>query len=63
MEWKKRLSEEYVELSQRIKKLKRFLESEEFEKLDKFNQKLLVKQVNAMRDYKNILTTRIDLNG
>jgi hypothetical protein len=62
MEWKKRLSEEYVELSQRIAKLKSFLESEEFEKLDELNQKLLAKQVNVMIDYKNILAKRIKLN-
>jgi hypothetical protein len=60
-DWKKRVLEEKDELEQRLKKLKIFISSEAFNKVDSVNQILLTRQDNIMTEYLNILNDRIRL--
>ena len=56
-----RLQLEQNELTERLKKLAAFIDSEGFEKLDVDNKFLLCKQRDEMALYEETLVTRIDL--
>lgn len=58
-----RLGTEQLELGEKIEKLERFIDSDEFKELTEENQFLLIAQVNAMIMYYNILTRRVIING
>ena len=53
-----RLMTERRELNERLKKLDAFILTETFQKLDKVDRTLLVRQRSAMADYDDILLTR-----
>ena len=61
--FKVRLVNEQFELQEKINKLKPFIESENFEKVDKYQQKLLKEQIEVMESYNNILIERLLLLG
>lgn len=54
-----RLREERTELEERIEKIKKFNNSENFEYLEKEDRDLLITQENAMVTYHQILQMRI----
>lgn len=53
-------TEEYKELNKRISNLYKFISSEEFYKLDSYDQKLLQDQGKVMTKYSKILNVRIN---
>lgn len=55
-----RLIKEQGDLTDRLKKLKKFIGSEQFKGIDKNGQELLELQLKAMSDYEGILVARID---
>lgn len=57
-----RLQEEEKELAIKAIKLKEFMETPVFQDLSESNQYLLIKQLEVMSEYINILGTRIELN-
>jgi len=62
-DFKSRLLDEQLELSDRIKKLSSFISSDNFENLDSTNAKLLDKQLKQMRGLNEILVERICILG
>ena len=61
--FKVRLVNEQFELQEKISKLKSFIESENFKKVDDSQQKLLKDQVEVMERYNDILVERLSLLG
>ena len=61
--FKVRLVNEQFELQEKINKLKPFIESENFKKVDDSQQKLLKEQVEVMERYNDILVERLSLLG
>lgn len=61
-EFLKRLIEENDALFEKTIKLNEFIKTDIFLKLSDANQYLLRKQLEVMREYSNILETRIELN-
>ena len=61
--FKVRLINEQFDLQEKISKLKLFIESENFKKVDDSQQKLLKEQVEVMERYNNILVERLSLLG
>jgi len=61
--FKVRLVNEQFDLQEKISKLKPFIESENFKKVDDSQQKLLKEQVEVMDRYNNILVERLSLLG
>ena len=61
--FKVRLINEQFDLQEKIGKLKSFVESESFSKVDDSQQKLLNDQLGAMVRYNNILIERLLLLG
>lgn len=59
-DFKKRLYLESDELSTKIEKLALFIDSEFYKELPGTDRELLYKQLIVMREYNNILQTRID---
>lgn len=57
-----RMKQELVELQVRREKLTKFIGSDEFDKLDVDNRRLLSKQNDLMRRYADTLARRISLN-
>ena len=58
-----RMIKESKELSEKIEKLRVFLfESEESKKLSAFEHSLLLRQYNAMDDYRYVLNIRISIH-
>jgi cell shape-determining protein MreC len=62
MEMKNRLLKERTELRERLDKLKSFLDTQEFDSLDRENKSLLCKQELILEQYEKILSRRIVLN-
>ena len=63
-DWKDNLINEYLALDSRCGRLHRFIEwSDEFGKLDKERQGLLVQQLGIMKDYLVVLSKRARLEG
>jgi hypothetical protein len=58
---KNQLINERTELRKRLEKLKRFIETNEFDSLSSENQSLLCKQEQVMEQYEKILSRRIVL--
>ena len=58
-DFKKRLISEKDELNEKIVKLNQFINSENFNKIDKVQQSLLKTQLFVMRTYHSILEERI----
>jgi hypothetical protein len=58
---KNQLINERTELRKRLDKLKSFIDSKEFDSLDRENQSLLCKQEQIMKQYEKILSHRIVL--
>ena len=61
--FKVRLINEQFDLQEKISKLKPFIESENFNKIDDSQQKLLRDQLDAMERYNRILVERLSLLG
>ena len=62
--WKDRLVEEYLYVDSNVGRLHRFVEwDERFAKLDKERQTLLVRQLEVMKEYLNVLVKRTRLEG
>lgn len=61
--FKVRLINEQFDLQEKISKLRPFIESENFNKIDDSQQKLLMDQLDAMERYNNILVERLSLLG
>lgn len=62
--WKDRLVEEYLYVDSKVGRLHRFVEwDEKFAKLDKERQTLLVRQLEVMKEYLNVLVKRTRLEG
>jgi hypothetical protein len=62
--WKDRLVEEYLYVDSKVGRLHRFVEwDERFAKLDKERQTLLVRQLEAMKEYLKVLGKRARLEG
>ena len=62
--WKDRLVEEYLYVYSKVGRLHRFVEwDEKFAKLDKERQTLLVRQLEVMKEYLNVLVKRTRLEG
>ena len=61
--FKVRLVNEQFDLQEKISKLRSFIESENFNKIDDSQQKLLMDQLDAMERYNNILVERLSLLG
>ena len=61
--FKVRLVNEQFDLQEKISKLKPFIESENFNKVDDSQQKLLKEQVEVMERYNDILVERLSLLG
>lgn len=62
--WKDRLVEEYLYVDSKVGRLHRFVEwDERFAKLDKERQMLLVRQLEVMKEYLNVLVKRTRLEG
>lgn len=61
--FKVRLVNEQFDLQEKISKLKPFIESENFNKVDDSQQKLLRDQLDVMERYNSILVERISLLG
>lgn len=61
--FKVRLVNEQFELQEKINKLKPFIESENFKKVDDSQQKLLKEQAEVMERYNYILVERLSLLG
>lgn len=62
--WKDRLVEEYLYVDSKVGRLHRFVEwDERFAKLDKERQTLLVRQLEVMKEYLNVLVKRTRLEG
>lgn len=63
MSIKKELLKEHSMLSSKIRKLTRFLNSDEFEQLDDKEKDLLREQLGAMQLYANIVGRRLNLHN
>mgnify|MGYP003594958534 FL=1 len=61
--FKVRLINEQFDLQEKISKLKPFIESENFNKIDDSQQKLLRDQLDAMERYNSIIVERLSLLG
>ena len=61
--FKVRLINEQFDLQEKISKLMPFIESENFNKIDDSQQKLLRDQLDAMERYNSILVERLSLLG
>lgn len=62
--WKDRLVEEYLYVDSKVGRLHRCVEwDERFAKLDKERQTLLVRQLEVMKEYLNVLVKRTRLEG
>lgn len=61
--FKVRLINEQFDLQEKISKLKPFIESENFKKVDDSQQKLLRDQLDVMERYNSILVERLSLLG
>ena len=62
--WEDELVEEYLYMDSKVGRLHRFVEwDERFAKLDKGRQTLLVRQLEAMKEYLNVLGKRARLEG
>ena len=62
--WNDRLVEEYLYVDSKVGRLHRFVEwDERFAKLDKERQTLLVRQLEVMKEYLNVLVKRTRLEG
>lgn len=62
--WKDRLVEEYLYVDSKVGRLHRFVEwDERFAKLDKERQTLLVRQLEVMKEYLNVLVKRTRMEG
>ena len=61
--FKVRLVNEQIDLQEKISKLKPFIESENFNKVDDSQQKLLRDQLDVMERYNRILVERLSLLG
>ena len=61
--FKVRLINEQFDLQEKISKLKPFIESENFNKIDDSQQKLLRDQLDVMDRYNSILVERLSLLG
>lgn len=61
--FKVRLINEQFDLQEKISKLKPFIESDNFNKVDDSHQKLLRDQLDAMERYNSILVERLSLLG
>ena len=62
--WKDKLVEEYLYVDSKVGRLHRFVEwDERFAKLDKERQTLLVRQLESMKEYLNVLVKRTRLEG
>lgn len=62
--WKDSLVEEYLYVDSKVGRLHRFVEwDERFAKLDKERQTLLVRQLEVMKEYLNVLVKRTRLEG
>ena len=61
--FKVRLVNEQFDLQEKISKLKPFIESENFNKIDDSQQKLLRDQLDAMERYNSIIVERLSLLG
>ena len=61
--FKVRLVNEQFDLQEKISKLKPFIESENFNKVDDSQQKLLRDQLDVMERYNRILVERLSLLG
>ena len=61
--FKVRLVNEQFDLQEKISKLKPFIESENFNKVDDSQQKLLRDQLDVMERYNSILVERLSLLG
>jgi hypothetical protein len=56
------LQDDYTQLSHKIEKLSKFLDTPQFEELSNENMFLLEQQFEIMLQYQHILLTRIKLN-
>ena len=61
--FKVRLINEQFDLQEKISKLKPFIESENFNKVDASQQKLLSDQLDVMERYNSIIVERLSLLG
>lgn len=62
--WEDELVEEYLYMDSKVGRLHRFVEwDERFAKLDKERQTLLVRQLDAMKEYLKVLGKRARLEG
>jgi len=61
--WKERLVKETLELNERFLKLGKFIDKDDFSKLDLEVQTLMKNQKNAMELYLYFLVKRIELYG
>ena len=61
--FKVRLVNEQFDLQEKISKLKPFIESENFNKVDDSQKKLLRDQLDVMERYNSILVERLSLLG
>ena len=61
--FKVRLVNEQFDLQEKISKLKPFIESENFNKVDDSQQKLLRDQLDVMERYNSIIVERLSLLG
>jgi hypothetical protein len=58
--WQLRVVEEYTELRAKLDRLRVFLQSEAYARLDNIDQELLEQQAWSMEDYLVVLQQRID---
>ncbi len=61
--WEKRLVEELLELNERFLKLGKFMDKDDFRKLDLEVQTLMKNQKNSMELYLYFLAKRMELYG
>ena len=59
-DWQERVVEEQQTVSRKIQKAHAFFNTENFHKLDKIDQKLLIEQVGHMVNYNHTLLKRIE---
>lgn len=62
--WRERLVEEYLYLDGKLGRLHRFIEwSPEFAKLDDHRKRMLIRQLDAMKEYHTVLGERAREEG
>jgi len=59
--WRDRVNTEQLELTQRIKRLTPFIESEQFQALPDKQQHLLREQLQHMLGYERVLLARLEM--